>query len=484
MFELGNSTLLAAQRAGATYCDVRVVESCDERVATRNGKLVAIESDRGVGVGVRVLVDGAWGFAGVAGTDPAAAAEAARRAVEIGRASALLAQSPTLLAPMAPSVGEWDSPFSIDPFSVSPSERAERLLQADAVARRDAAIRVCGGHITARRSTVWLVSSEGTRTRQTFTSTGAGMSVAAVTGTDMQVRSWPAAFGGHWEQAGWEAVESLDFNQNAERIASEARALLAAELCPPGRRTVILEGSQLALQIHESCGHPSEVDRILDHEANFAGRTFLTRDKLGTFQYGSPIVNLVADSTQRGGLGTFSWDDEGVPAQAWDLVRDGVFVGYLTSRDTAAAAGDDTSRGCARACGWHRVPLVRMVNVSLEPGRAGTLEDLIADTEDGIYMETNSSWSIDDHRYNFQFGCELAWEIRNGRRERLLRNPIYGGITPTFWASCDAICSASEYRLWGVPNCGKGQPGQIIAMSHGAAPARFRDVEVGLRYAE
>jgi TldD protein len=256
-------------------------------------------------------------------------------------------------------------------------------------------------------------------------------------------------------------------------------ALLSAPACPPGKRDLILMSDQLALQIHESCGHPTELDRALGHELNFAGYSFLTPEKLGRLRYGSPIVNITADSLTPGGVGTFGYDDEGVPAQRWDLVREGMFVGYLDSRETAAALGQAASHGCMRASGWNRVPIVRMVNVSLQPGDS-SLDEMIADTEDGVLMETNRSWSIDHLRLNFQFGTEIGWEIRGGRRGRMLKNCTYQGRTPEFWGSCDRIAGEAEWRLWGVLSCGKGQPGQIMATGHGAAPARFRGVNIGV----
>jgi len=244
---------------------------------------------------------------------------------------------------------------------------------------------------------------------------------------------------------------------------------------------VILEGSQLALQIHESVGHPSELDRVLGMEANYAGTSFLTTDQMGKLQFGSPAVTLIADATLPNGLASFGYDDEGVAAQRWPIVERGRFVGYLSSRELAHRIGEGRSRGCVRSDGWHHIPMIRMVNLSLSPG-AGSLEDLLQDTEHGIYMETNRSWSIDQLRYNFQFKTEIAWEIRKGKRVRLLRNPTYQGITPKFWNSCDFLCGPEAWKPWGVTNCGKGQPGQVAEMTHGAAPARFRKVRVGVGY--
>jgi len=310
--------------------------------------------------------------------------------------------------------------------------------------------------------------------------TGASIAAESVGDGEQQIRTYPGSGGRSQNTAGWEYALRWDFAANAPRIADEAVALLTAKQCPQDIRTsVILSSNQLMLQCHESCGHPIELDRALGTEAAFAGTSFLTPDRLGSFRYGSDQVNIAIDATRTGGLGTFGYDDEGVPASEGWAVKDGIFVGYLMSRETAAAMGT-ASNGTMRADGWARLPLIRMTNVSVMPGSAGTLEDLIADTDDGIYMDTNRSWSIDDRRLNFQFGTQVGWEIKNGRRGAMLRNPTYTGITPEFWRSCDAVCSESEWVMWGTPNCGKGQPGQTGHTGHGAAPARFRNVRVGV----
>jgi len=304
------------------------------------------------------------------------------------------------------------------------------------------------------------------------------MTAYAVGEGEVQQRSYPSSWGRQQVTAGWETVVGWDLPGNAERVASEAVALLTADPCPSGTGDIILSGEQVALQIHESCGHPIELDRVYGTEAAYAGTSFLTTEKLNNFRYGSEVVNITADSERPNGLGTFGWDDEGVPAQSTPIVKEGEFVGYLMSRETAPRLGL-TSNGCMRASGWNRIPLIRMTNVSLEPG-TWSLEDLIADTDDGIYMETNRSWSIDDRRYNFQFGTEMGYEIKNGKLGKMLRNPTYTGITPEFWNSCDAICGEEEWVMWGTPNCGKGQPSQVAHTGHGAAPARFRNVQIGI----
>jgi TldD protein len=263
-------------------------------------------------------------------------------------------------------------------------------------------------------------------------------------------------------------------------VAEEAIALLSADVCPSTTTTVIIDGEQLALQVHESVGHAVELDRVLGGEASYAGVSWVAPDAIGNLRYGSELMNVTADATSPGGLGSYRWDDEGVEGRAVRIIRDGMLRGFLSGRESAASIGLDRSSGCMRADGFARQPIVRMTNVNLEPGDAGSLEDLIAATDDGIYVETNRSWSIDQRRLHFQFGTEIAWQIENGRRTRMLRNPTYAGVTPQFWAGLDAICSRPEWRLWGVINCGKGEPGQSMHVSHGAAPARFRNVQVGI----
>ena len=354
------------------------------------------------------------------------------------------------------------------------------LLAADAAMARVRGVRTREGSMRFWRIEQHFASTEGHAIDQRVVHSGAGVTATATAPGEAQTRSWPSGHGGQFMARGYELVEELGLADHAEATAEEAVALLSAKPCPAGETTLIIGGSQVALQVHESCGHPTELDRALGTEANFAGTSFMTPDQLGRLQYGSELVTIVADATQEGspgGLGTFGFDDEGVHAQRADLVRKGRFVGYLTGREYAAELGL-ASMGAMRADGPLRLPLVRMTNINLLPGET-PLEEMIAETDEGVLMATNRSWSIDDRRLNFQFGCEAAWEIKNGKRGALLKNPVYTGITPQFWGSCDAIGPAGEWTLWGVPNCGKGQPMQTARVGHGAAPARFRDVQVG-----
>jgi TldD protein len=384
------------------------------------------------------------------------------------------------LAHEPPASGEARVGEGTDPFDDPLERKLDVLLAADAAMRGDQRVKVTEAHFAAYRDTRSFASTDGARCTQETTECGGGIAAVAVEGDESQVRSYPGSHGSGVSQGAWEAFEQLALVEAAPRVAEEAVALLSAPVCPAERTTIVLDGEQLALQVHESVGHAIELDRILGLEASYAGTSFLPADGLGSFRYGSELMNVTADATAPDGLGTFRWDDEGVEAQAIPVVRDGVLQGFLSGRESAAEIGLPRSGGCMRAQGFARQPIVRMTNVNLAPGAAGTLEDLIADTDRGIYMETNRSWSIDQRRLGFQFATEVAWEIRGGERGRMLRNPSYGGTTPEFWSRLDAVCGPEAWRLWGVVNCGKGEPGQSMHVSHGVAPARFRDVQVGL----
>jgi TldD protein len=399
--------------------------------------------------------------------------------VRIGRASRRAPGPRVHLADEPPTVARWNTPFLVDPFDVPVGEKLDLLYRIDAVLRAKKPVAEAVSSMEFARKRQWLATSEGAFIDQTLLESAAGYEVTAARGREAQTRSFPASHGGMAASMGYELVRSLDLLENAERTRDEAIMLLAAPACPSGEMDVILDGPQLALQIHESCGHPSELDRALGQEANYAGTSFLTPDNLGKLRYGSPCVNLIADTTLPTGLGTRGFDDEGVAAQRWPIVQEGVFRGYMTVRETAGAIGEPHSRGCCRAEGYHALPMTRITNLSLMPGD-WDLDDLISDTKRGLFLSTNKSWSIDQRRVNFQFGTEIAWEIRNGKLGRAFRAPTYQGITTQFWKACDAVCGDKHWRLWGVNNCGKGQPGQRAGMSHGAAPARFRRVTVGV----
>jgi len=465
-----------AQGLGASYADVRLETKRVQIVSVKNGVVDALADEESSGFGVRVLVDGAWGFASSARIEFPELERITRLAVEIARASRLARRGPVQLGPPVRSVGTYRTPVVRDPFSVSLEEKLDLLFRADAAMRAVRGIGVAESSIECQRVQKTFANSEGAYVEQELIETGGGLEALAVGEHEVQKRSYPNSFGRHQGTAGYEFVEAMDLAGNAARIAEEAVQLLSARQCPSEVTTLILDPTQVALQVHESCGHAIELDRVLGMEASYAGTSFLTLDKRGTFRYGSEVVTIVADATVPGGLGTFGYDDEGVPAQRTVIVEHGIFRNYLTSRETAALLGE-TSNGTMRADGWNRIPLIRMTNINLEPG-PWRFEDLIADTDRGVYMQTNRSWSIDDRRLNFQFGTEIAWEIRGGKLGAMLKNPTYTGITPLFWNSCDAVCR--EWAVWGTPNCGKGQPSQVAHVGHGAAAARFRNVRIGV----
>jgi TldD protein len=485
MKEVADWALNAAAGTAVSYADVRVVDQRSRALSTKNGKIGGASESESTGLNVRVIADSAWGFAASAELSRGAAERTAARAVEIARASARVKQQNVRLAPEPAVIAEWATPYKIDPFSVSVEQNIDLLLKIDAELRSVAGITMAETNLNFNREEQWFASSEGSQIHQTKLSTGAGYAAYAFAGTEIQKRSYPNSFGGQWQNKGYELIAELKLIENARRIAEEAVALHSADQCPEGKFDVILDSSQLGLQIHESIGHPIELDRVLGMEANFAGTSFLTIDKLRKLRYGSDLVNVVADARHDHGpgLGTFGFDDEGVPAQCTPVITNGLFTGYLSSRETAHAIGETRSGGTLRAESWNRLPMIRMTNISLLPGEKPlTLEQLIESTDHGILMQTNRSWSIDDKRYNFQFGTEIGWEIKNGKRFRMLKNPSYSGITTEFWNSLDAICSREEWTLWGTPNCGKGQPQQVMGTGHGAAPSRFRGIKVGSAY--
>lgn len=478
MKELAHRAIEVAQGRGASYADARVVRTETQSLAVKNGEPEAITTHDDLGLGVRVLVDGAWGFAGGSRLDLEEAARLAEQAGAIARASAMVHRHPVELAPVEPVRALWRTPVTRDPREVPLDEKIRVLTDVTALMARVPGIRVANASMQFWKTTKLFVSSEGAEIEQVITESGGGIAATAVGQGEVQRRSYPSAFGDYMT-GGYEVVEAMEFPRHAPRIAEEAVQLLTAPVCPSTTTGLILDADQVALQIHESIGHAVEFDRILGMEAAFAGTSWVRTQDVGSLHYGSEHLNIVADATLPGGLATFGFDDEGVPAQRAMIVDHGILVGVLTSRETAPVLGQ-RSNGTARAEAWNRIPLIRMTNIGLLPGR-GTLDDIIADTDDGIYMSTNKSWSIDDKRLNFQFGCEIAWEVKRGQLGRMLKQPTYAGMTPQFWGSLDWVAGPQEWIIRGTPNCGKGQPSQVGHTGHPAAPCRFRQVRVGVR---
>lgn len=466
-----------AEGLGASVADIRVVDYEVETITAKNGKVESAEYTESLGFGVRVLVDGSWGFAGSSKMDADEAARIAERAVKIAKASAMTKEKDVVLDHTPPAKDTYVTPHEIDPFTVPLEEKVKPLLSAIALMQKEKAVKTAEGFFTGFKTRKTFANLAGALIDQTIIECGGGISCVAFGEDDMQIRSHPNSFRGNFTTGGYEFFQGLGLVENAERTASEAVLLLTAKPCPQeDQATIIIAGNQLGLQIHESCGHPIELDRVFGMEAAFAGTSFLTTDNLDKLKYGSDIVSITMDSTIPGGLGTFGYDDEGVKANKAYTVKDGLFVGYLMSRETAPRIGRQ-SNGAMRADGWNRIPLVRMTNVSLLPG-SWKLDDLLADSDGGLFFDTNRSWSIDDKRRNFQFATEIAWRIKGGKKTEPYKNPTYTDMTTKFWNSCDAICDESHWRMWGTPNCGKGEPMQVAHTGHGTAPARFRKVKV------
>jgi TldD protein len=478
VFDYAQTAVEGALAAGAGYADARVVIATTESIDVQNQVVESMDHTETAGVGVRALVGSSWGFYATADLTDAAAREAGVMAARIAEASATVPGPPVVLADVPVVTDEYTTPHVEDPLAVPLAEKVELLVDVTRTMQTVPGVAIARGNLTFWVTDKWFVSSQGHRVKQRLVESGGGYDATVLSDSETQRRSYPQSFG-QFETGGYETVRRWDYAGNAQRIAEEAAALVDAPPVEEGEKELILEASQLALQIHESVGHAIEFDRILGWEAAFAGTSHLELERLNSHRYGSALMNITADATLPGALGTFGYDDEGTPAQRVDIVKEGLWVGVLSGRDSAAIAGLHPG-GMVRADGHNRLPMVRMTNVGLLPGE-GSLDEIIADTRDGILMSTNRSWSIDDRRLNFQFGCEIAWEIKNGKRGRMLRNPTYTGITPQFWGTMDRLAGEAELVHWGTPNCGKGQPMQVAHTGHSAAPARFSNVRVGVR---
>lgn len=467
-----------SESAGADYADVRVCDTTYETLKTRNLEIVALHSGDSTGAGLRILKDGGWGFASTQDFSELGLDSLVRRSLDNAIASSSTRRKKITLVEEPTYKDKWCSPFLVDPFAVDIDCKAGVLFEASTIMMRTIGIGLTRGFLSFTKELRVFANSQGSEIEQTFVRSACGIEAIARNDFDQQSRSYPC-LSGQMENAGWELVSRWDLVGNAERIASEAVQLLSADSCPQITADGILGSCQMAVQIHETCGHPCELDRALGHEINFAGTSFLSAEHINQLQYGTEIVNLVADACSHGALGGFKYDDEGVAAQQVYLVRNGIFSNFLSSRDITVDAERNRSGGMCRAESWNFQPMIRMTNISLLPG-SGSLEQLISNTEYAILMETNKSWSIDDRRKNFQFSTEIAWEIKNGKRHRLLKNASYGGESLEFWNSCDAICGPEEFVEWGLWLCGKGQPNQPMLTGHGSAPARFKNLQIGI----
>ncbi len=458
---------------GVEYADVRFEDHVNEKISVEKGILKSYSYTVSTGVGIRVLKEGGWGFASTDRLSESDLMKTASVALEIAISSSKRSKGVDLASEDVYK-DSYESPVERDPFEISKSEKVELLREVTRTMESVEGVGRSVGEMEFRKIYKSFVNSEGSEIEQTITVSGGNIAAFAVSENDFQRRSFS-----DYATRGWEFILSMNLVERAKELAEEAVALLSAPEIEPGEYDLVIDGHQMALQVHESCGHPTELDRVFGYEVSFAGGSFLTPDKLGKLKYGSELVNIVADATVPGGLGSFGYDDEGVKAQRSFLVKDGIFVGYLMDRQTASKLGL-RSNGAARAQAWYNIPLIRMTNINLLPGDH-TLEELFGGIDHGFYLSTNKSWSIDDLRVNFQFATEIAYEIKGGRLTgRIFKNPVYYGKTTEFWNSCDGIANEDHWHVWGVPNCGKGQPVQLMPVGHGTSPARFRKVKVGV----
>ena len=473
--------LSAAKAAGATYADIRIVRNRREFLSAREQRMRAVHLGEDFGLGVRVIADGTWGFAATSFVDPKAAERTAQRAVEIarenGRVTALLKRPPVSLSPEIAHVDVWQTPIEKDPFKIPLEEKAELLFAINREAMQVSGVKFCTSHLAALGEWKLFASTEGAYLEQNIVRIGPGYSATAVDSKSGEFES--RAHELPPMQAGWEYVERSSLLKDARQIGEQAVEKLKAPSVTPGQRDLILSPSNLWLTIHESVGHPTELDRAMGYEANFAGTSFATPDKLHKLRYAAPQVSLYADKTTPGGLATCAYDDDGVKTQRWDLVRDGLFVGYQTTREQAGWIGEKSSRGTSYADSHKSVPFQRMPNVSLKAGQKPLSEtDLIAATDDGIHISGQGSWSIDHQRYNFQFGGQMFHEVKNGKLGRVLRDVAYQANTLTFWHACDLLGGEKSWQLHGSMSDGKGEPTQTNSVSHGCPPARFAKINI------
>ena len=467
---------LAAADGHAEFADVRVIEAEELRLYTQLGADSDERLEHNMGIGVRVLVDGTWGFAARPLQDSRDAATATRQALATARAS-VGTSAPVHLAPMPAASGRYETAVEIDPFSVSAAARQQLLSDILANATRPREVVAAQAGVNAKRQHRHVGNSEGSRQHQHFVETGAGLVANASGNDDVQRRSYPNSFHGNTAAAGWEYISTLDLVNQAVRVGEEAVALLTAPTAPSGFADVIIGSQQVSLQIHESSGHALELDRILGDEANYAGTSFITPADIGAMRYGSPAVTITSDPTIPGTRGSFAFDDEGTPARRTRLIDQGIVAATLSNRDAAGRSGQQLT-GAARSDGWAYLPVCFATHVYLEPGE-GSLDELLDRLGDGYFIDDNRSWSIDNRRWNFQFGTEVAYEVKNGKRGRLLKDFSYGGITPEFWGSVEAVAGPEELRIFGYP-CGKGEPKQWGFLSHAAAPMLVRNLRIGV----
>jgi TldD protein len=464
---------------GAEYADIRWVRRQHENLSVLNQNVENISSRIDEGYGIRTLYNGAWGFTCGSIFKEEEIEKNIRLAINIARASSAINKDKVIYPAYPAAHASYSSGYQINPFEVSQDAKLHYLFYTNEILLQHPKIKFAQSTFDFYHTKKFFINTEDSEIEQSFIESGGFFEVVACEGTKAQKRSYPISHHSQIRQSGYEYIKELNFPENAPRIRDEAVMLLGAADTPIGETTIILDGYQTALQVHESCGHPVELDRVLGSELSYAGGSFLSLEKYGDFRYGSKLVNISADATLPGGVGSFAYDDEGVKGQRVELVKNGIFCGYLSSRESADVIKKD-SNGTMRAESWNHIPLVRMTNINLEP-QTPSFEELIADTKEGLYLCTNKSWSIDELRLNFQFGCEIAWQIKNGKLKQPYKNPIYYSNTPYFWNNCTGVANKDSWYIWGIPTCGKGEPAQSIHVGHAVSPARFEKIMVGIR---
>jgi TldD protein len=475
--EAAEAALARAAALGATYADIRVNRYRRESIATRERQVQNVQRSASYGMGLRVLVNGAWGFAATNRVEPGAARQIAEQAVAIARANAVLATRKVALANADRVTTTWNNPIKRDPFEVPLETKIAFLMKLNETAMAVKDVSFVNSQILFVDEQKYFASSAGSRITQRLVRTYPQFTVTAADRAAGDFQTRPVV--DRAQLLGYEYVEDYPWLRDAEKAGHEVVEKLKAKPVVPGRYDIVVDPSQLFLAIHESVGHSTELDRALGWEANSAGTSFIKPGDAGKLRFGNTIVNLVADRTQPGGLATVGYDDEGVQAERWHLVRDGMFVDWQTTRELAPLVGQQRSHGCLHADDWSSVPFPRMPNVSLEPASTEvTLDDLFSGIKRGLFVEGRGVSSIDQQRYNFQFGGGVIREINNGKLGGIVKDAAYQSRTPDFWASCDGIGGKALYKLWGTSADGKGEPGQTNAVSHGCAPARFRNVTV------
>lgn len=464
---------------GVEYADIRRVKRQHENISVFNYNVENLSSHIDEGYGIRVLYNGAWGFACGSIFETKAIEKNIKLAIEIARASSAINKEKTAF-PSCPAIhARYASSYELNPFEVSQETKLHYLFYTNEILLQSPKIKFAQSTLDFYHTDKFFVNTEGSEIEQSFIESGGFLEVVAASGLNAQKRSYPISHHSQIRQAGYEYIKELNFPENAPRIREEAIMLLNAPDCPKREMTIIIDGYQTALQVHESCGHPVELDRVLGSEISYAGGSFLTLEKYGKFRYGSKLVNITADATLAGGVGSFAYDDEGVKGQRVELVKNGIFTDYLSSRETAPVIKKE-SNGAMRAESWNNIPLIRMTNINLEPGKP-SFSEIIRDTKEGLYLCTNKSWSIDDMRLNFQFGTEIAWQIKNGKLGCAYKNPVYASNTPYFWNNCSGVANKGSRYVWGIPSCGKGEPAQAMHVGHATSPARFEKIMVGVK---